>query len=97
MKRRLATALTAATLAALTLTAGLAAGAQTNEGPERTGEKTTKVVRQSCPVHPEFKARSAGRCPKCRADERKMRSAREKDKSKINRRPQPQEGNAANE
>ncbi|MET0623678.1 MAG: hypothetical protein ABW250_11910 [Pyrinomonadaceae bacterium] len=100
MKRRLAnalTALTAATLAALILTAGLAAGAQTNEGPERTGERTTKVVLQSCPLHPEFKARSAGRCPKCRADERKMRGAREKNKGKLNRRPQPQEGDGANQ
>jgi hypothetical protein len=64
------------TLAALSLTAGLDAGAQTNEGPARTGEKTKKVGRQSCPIHPEFKARSAGRCPKCRVEERKMRSAR---------------------
>ena len=97
MKPRLANALTALVFAALTLAAGFDAGAQTNAGPERTGERTTKVVQQSCPIHPEFKARSAGKCPKCRADERKMRSAREKDKSKINRRPQPQEGAAANE
>jgi hypothetical protein len=96
MKRRLATALAAATLAALSLTARLDA-AQTNGGIERTGEKTTKVVRQSCPVHPEFKTRSAGRCPKCRADERKMRSAREKGVSRIKRRPQSQEGAAPDE
>lgn len=97
MKRRLATALTAVAFVALSLTAGIAAGAQTNEGPERTDEKTTKAVQQSCPIHPEFKARNAGKCPKCRAEGRKVRSAREKDKSKINRRPQPQEGDAANE
>jgi hypothetical protein len=96
MKRRLANTLAAAALVALSLTAGLDAGAQTSQGPERTGEKTTKVVGQSCPIHPEFKARSAGKCPKCRADERKMRSAREKDKNKVNRQ-QPQEGAAANE
>ncbi|MCA1615170.1 MAG: hypothetical protein LC800_13760 [Acidobacteria bacterium] len=98
MKRSLATALTSAALLALSVTAGLNAGAQTNQGPERTGEKTEKAVQQSCPVHPEFKARSAGRCPKCRADERKMKSAREKDKGKVNRPQQQQEeGSSSNE
>lgn len=99
MKRRLATALTSAALLALSVTAGLNAGAQTNQGPERTGEKTAKPIEQSCPVHPEMKARSAGRCSKCRAQERKMKSARDKDKDKVNRRQQPQqeEGSASNE
>lgn len=96
MKRRLATALGTAALLALSLTANPGAGAQTGQGPERTGEETTKTVQQSCPVHPEIKARSAGRCPKCRAEERKMRSAREKDKNKVSRR-QPQEGAAPND
>ncbi len=94
MKRRLATALTTAALLALSMTAGT--DAQTNQGPERTGEKTTRVDEQSCPIHPEIKARDASKCPKCRAEDRKMRSAREKDKNKVNRR-QPQEGAAAND
>jgi len=97
MKRRLTTALaSAALLAFAAATPHLYAGAQTNQGPERTGEKMTKNVQQSCPVHPEFKARTAGKCPKCRAEERKMRGAREKDKNKVNR-PQQDEGAAANE
>ena len=98
MKRRLATTLTSAALLALSVTAGLNAGAQTaQQGPARTGEKTTKTVEQSCPVHPEIKARSAGKCPKCRAEERKMKSARDKDKGKVNRRQQQQEEPAAND
>jgi hypothetical protein len=96
MKRRLATALASAALLALSVTAGLDAGAQTNQGPERTGTKRVKAVKQSCPLHPEFKARSAGRCPKCRVVERKMNSAREKERSKGNP-PQQEEGSASNE
>ncbi len=96
MKRRLVTAIAAAALLALSVTAG----AQNNEVPERTGERMGKPVVQSCPVHPEIKARSAGRCPKCRADQRNLKSARERDKGKVNRpqQAQPQEeGSAANE
>lgn len=96
MKRRLATALASAALFAFTATGGLNAVAQTNQGPERTGEKNTKAVQQSCPIHPEVKARSAGKCPKCRAEERKMKSARAKDKSKVIQ-PQQNEGAAVNE
>ncbi|HEX8501290.1 MAG TPA: hypothetical protein VF659_11980 [Pyrinomonadaceae bacterium] len=97
MKRRLATALTTAALLALSVTAW--AGAQTEQGPARTGERNTKTVLQSCPVHPEFKARSAGKCPQCRAEERKMKSARDKDKGKVSRPPQQQqeEGSPAND
>lgn len=97
MKRRLATALTAAALVALSLTPGLEAGAQTDEGPGHTGEKTKKVVRPSCLVHPEFNVRSAGRCPKCRAEERKVKGAREKDRRKGTHQPQPHEGDDENE
>ena len=97
MKRRLITALASAALLALSVTAGLNAGAQTNQGPERTGERTGKAVQQSCPVHPEIKARSAGRCPKCRAEERKMKSAREKDNGKVSRPQQQEEGSGSNE
>lgn len=100
MKRRLATALITLALLALSVTAGLGAGAQTaQQGPARTGEKSTKTFPQSCPVHPEVKARSAGRCPKCRADERKMKSARERDNGKVNRpqQAQPGEGSGSND
>ena len=102
MKRRLATALASAALLALSVTAGSDAGAQTGqEGPARTGQKTERAVPQSCPVHPEVKARSAGRCGKCRADERKMKSARNKDNAKVNRPQQPQqsqeEGSGSND
>lgn len=96
MKRRLATALASAALLALSLTAGLEAGAQTSQGPERTGVKRGKPVKQSCPVHPEFKARTAGRCPKCRVKERTLNGAREKERSK-GATPQQEEGSASNE
>lgn len=96
MKRRIANALASAALIALAATTpGLDTRAQTNQGPERTGQKLTKAVQQSCPVHPDVKARSAGKCPKCRAEERKMKSARDKDKSKVNQ--QQQDGAAVNE
>ena len=99
MKRRLATAFASAALLALSVTAGLDAGAQqTEQGPARTGQKTAKPVEQSCPVHPEIKARSAGRCSKCRAEERKMKSARERDNGKVARPQQEQrEGSSAND
>jgi hypothetical protein len=100
MKRRLITALASAALLALSVTAGTDAGAQDKQGPERTGRKNEKPVMQSCPIHPEVKARSAGRCGKCRAAERKMKSAREKEKGKVSQpeQTQPQqEGSAAND
>jgi hypothetical protein len=83
MKRRLTNALAAAALLALSLTAGHEAGAQEGQAPERTGVKRAKAVRRSCPAHPEVKARSAGRCPKCRAAERKVMSARDKEASRA--------------
>lgn len=91
MKRRLATALASAALLALSVTAGLDAGAQTtNQAAARTGERTTRVAAHSCPIHPEIKARSAGRCSKCRAEERKIKSARERDAGNVTR-PQVQQ------
>jgi hypothetical protein len=45
----------------------------------RTGEKDSKLVTISCPIHPEVKTRSAGKCPVCRLEERKLAAAREKD------------------
>ena len=46
-----------------------------------------KPVNTSCPTHPEIKARSAGKCPKCRMAERNRRKAQEKKNRKA------QEGN----
>ena len=99
MKRRFATALASAALLALSVAAGSDAGAQTNQGPARTGQKNERAVAQSCPVHPEIQARSAGRCSKCRAEERKMKSARDKNKGAVNRPQQSQqeEGSSAND
>jgi Heavy metal binding domain len=94
MNRRLKTVIISAALAALVSTpAVLTNGAQTEQAPTRTGEKATKPVPMSCPVHPEIKARAAGKCPKCRMQERKQRAAREK----KSRAAQSQEGNSANE
>jgi hypothetical protein len=55
----------------------------------------TKEVQSSCPVHPEIKARTAGKCPKCRMQERAEKSAREKGKGRV--RQQPQQGNDSND
>ncbi|HEV2861058.1 MAG TPA: hypothetical protein VGX48_08635 [Pyrinomonadaceae bacterium] len=94
MNRRLANALAAAALFALV---SMPAPAQQDAATPRTGEKNTKSVETSCPVHPEFKARTAGRCPKCRAEERRQNVGREKDKNNVNRRQQQEEGSAAND
>lgn len=104
MNRRLATALaTAAFLAFVSAPAALT-GAQSQQPAqeeqqqpvvERTGQKMKKDVQTSCPVHPEIKARTAEKCPKCRADLRKQKNARAKDKNKVL--PQQQQGTPANE
>ena len=101
MNRRLATAL--ATAALLTFASAPAAptGAQSpqtaqeeqQQPVERSGQKTKKDVNTSCPVHPEIKARTAEKCPKCRAELRKQKSARERDKNRV----QPQQGAPAND
>lgn len=75
MKRRLATALAAALLLFAATDGAFNAAAQ---APEAAARKATKPVQRSCPLHPEIKARSAGKCPKCRVQQRKMKSAREK-------------------
>ena len=98
MKRRLATALASAALLALSVTAGSDAGAQTSQdGPERTGQKNERAVPQSCPIHPEVKARTAAKCPKCRMEARKQSAARAKGNGKVQPQPQQQEGADANE
>ena len=93
MNRRLATALASAALLAAAALAPAAATAQGQEGqaPERTGRRVTKAVTTSCPRHPEVKARSAGKCPKCRMQERRQRAAQNKENA------QAQQGTPANE
>lgn len=80
MNRRLKNIIAAAALAVVASTpAVLTTGAQTTqEGTTPAGQSTRKPVTTSCPTHPEIKARSAGKCPKCRMEERKRRSAQEK-------------------
>lgn len=83
MNRRLTITLAVAILIASASTqAGFAGAQQTEQGPARTGQKETKAVEVSCPVHPEVKTRTAGKCPKCRMEERKQKSAREKKEKK---------------
>ena len=97
MNRRLTTALAfAAFLTFVSAPAALtgAQSAQEEQPVERSGQKTKKDVQTSCPVHPEIKARTAEKCPKCRAESRKQKGVRDKDKNKV--RPQ-QQGEPANE
>ncbi len=94
MNRRLATTLASAALFAFVSVPAALSGAQpAQEGQptERTGQKVTKAVMTSCPVHPEIKARTAGKCSKCRMQERNEKSAR--DKNKVRQ----QQGTGANE
>lgn len=97
MNRRLANTLaTAAFLAFVSVPAALSGPqqpAQEDQPTERSGQKVTKAVQSSCPVHPEIKARTAGKCPKCRMQERNERSAREKGKGRV-RQPQQQENDS---
>ena len=96
MNRKLATTLASAAFIAFVSVPVALTGAQSaQEGQpvERTGQKVTKDVQTSCPVHPEIKARTAEKCPKCRMEARKQKGARDKDKSKA----QQQQGAAANE
>jgi uncharacterized paraquat-inducible protein A len=65
--------------------------AQQQQAVPRSGQKTKKDVQSSCPVHPEIKARTAEKCPKCRIEARKERDARAKDKDKVRQRPQQQQ------
>lgn len=95
MTRRLSTALASAALFAFISAPSATSLAQTGTLP-RTGEKTTKAVQTSCPAHPEVKARAAGRCHKCRAEERRQRVARERNQNNVNQRQQA-EGATAND
>jgi hypothetical protein len=97
MRRKLATALTCLALTAFVAAATAPTGArsaQTNdEVVERTGSKRTKPEKMSCPIHPEIKARTAGKCAKCRIEERKQKESRGRDKNKV----QENEGSDTNE
>jgi uncharacterized paraquat-inducible protein A len=98
MNRRLATALaSAAFLTFVSVPAALTGAQSAQEGQpvERTGQKMKKDVQTSCPVHPEIKARTAEKCPKCRAELRKQKGARDRDKNKVQ--PQQQQGAPAND
>ena len=88
MTRRLATALASAALFAFISAPTATSVAQTTGATPRTGEKATKVAQTSCPVHADVKARSAGRCPKCRAEERREKVGKERDKNNVNQRQQ---------
>ena len=97
MNRRLATALAFAAFLTFVSVPAAFTGAQSaqEEGQpvQRTGQKEKKEIQTSCPMHPEIKARTADKCPKCRAESRKQRGARERDKNRV----QPQQGAPANE
>ena len=98
MNRRLATTLaSAAFLTFISVPAALSGAqqpAQETQPTERSGQKVTKAVQASCPVHPEIKTRTAGKCPKCRMQERNEKSARDKGKGRVR---QPQQENDSNE
>lgn len=91
MNRKIATALAAAALFASVSVSAALAGAQNAQNPqaeqpapkiERTGRKQKKVAQNSCPIHPEVKARTPGKCPKCRMEDRKQKEAQQKEKDK---------------
>lgn len=93
MNRILKNIFASAALAVIASTAAVpTTGAQTEQEPTPAEQKKmTKPVTTSCPMHPEIKARSAGKCPKCRMEERKRKSALEKKNKKA------QEGTPVNE
>jgi hypothetical protein len=97
MNRRLATTLASAAFLAFVSVPAALSGAQ-QPAPEdqptpRTGQKVTKAVQSSCPVHPEIKARTAGKCPKCRMQERNEKSSREKGKGRVRQQQQENDAN----
>ena len=98
MNRRLANTLASAAflvfVSAPVALSGAQQPAQEDQPTERSGQKVTKAVQTSCPVHPEIKARTAGKCLKCRMQERNEKSARDKGKGRVR---QPQQENDSNE
>lgn len=99
MKRTIVTALASVALLAFVSTQAASTNTQQTEqtATPRTGQKTTKPVQTSCPMHPEIKTRSAGKCPKCRMEARKQSAARAKSNGKVQQQPQQQEGAEAND
>jgi hypothetical protein len=98
MNRKLTTALASAALlvfiSAPTHTHAQETTQRDAHGNERTGTKETKEVQTTCPVHPEIKARSAEKCPKCRIEARKLQAARAKG-NKVQ--PRPEQATDSNE
>lgn len=85
MNRKIATALaTAALFASVSVSAALANAQTEQPAPKiaRTGQKQKKVAQNSCPIHPDVKARTPGKCPKCRMEDRKQKEAQQKEKDK---------------
>ncbi len=99
MKRTIATALASVALLAFVSTQAASTNTQQTEqtATPRTGQKATKPVQTSCPMHPEVKTRSAGKCPRCRMEARKQTAARAKSNGKVQPQPQQQEGAEAND
>ena len=98
MKSKIATALASAALLAFVSTQAASTAQQAEQAATpRTGQKVTKPVQTSCPMHPEVKTRSAGKCPKCRMEARKQNAARAKGNGKVQPQPQQQEGAEAND
>lgn len=98
MNRKLTTALASAALfiffAAPTHTHAQS-GQRDAQGNERTGQKVSKEIKSSCPIHPEIKARTAEKCPKCRIELRKQQAARAKGSDKVQ--PRPEQGTGSND
>jgi len=106
MNRRLATTLASAAFLAFVSVPAAFSGAHQHSAQEgqqqqeqeqptpRSGQKVTKEVQSSCPVHPEIKTRTAGKCPKCRMQERAEKQQREKGKGRVR---QQQQGNDTND
>jgi cytochrome oxidase Cu insertion factor (SCO1/SenC/PrrC family) len=68
-------ALACAVLACVAATAQARQKAGRAARADRAGAKASKVVAYSCPMHPEVKAKAAGRCPKCGMDLRPVAQA----------------------
>ncbi|MCA1565756.1 MAG: hypothetical protein LC803_08990 [Acidobacteria bacterium] len=99
MNRKLTTVLASAALLVFVSAPGTQTHAQSTQqdayGNERTGQKETREIQATCPVHSEIKARTAEKCPKCRIESRKQQAARAKGNNKVQ--PRPQQATDSNE
>lgn len=98
MNRRLSTTLASAAFLAFVSVPAALSGAQQPAQEEaqpapRSGQKVTKAVESSCPVHPEIKARTAGKCSKCRMQERSEKESRDKGKGRVRQQQQENDAN----